>query len=163
MKWALIAGAVVVGLIVLVTVVGALLPRRHVVARTRHVGAQPEQVFALLQDVGGAPKWRRDVTSVDVVPGESVRWREHGKHGNILFARDAEEAPRRMVTRIADDSLPFGGTWTYELTADGTGTRITITEDGDVKNPFYRFVSTVIIGHTATLDSFLDDLEKAAA
>jgi uncharacterized membrane protein len=162
-KWLLVALAVVVVLIATVFVVGALLPRRHVASRTRRVSAPPERVFALLRDVASAPTWRRGVSSVDVLPGEPVRWREHGKNGDILFARDVEEAPHRIVTRIADDSLPFGGTWTFDLAADGDGTRVTITEDGEVKSPVFRFVSTLIIGHTSSIDAFLDDLARATA
>jgi hypothetical protein len=62
---------------------------------------------------------------------------------------------RRLVTRIADHNLPYGGTWTYELTPDGSGTRLTITENGEVYNPIFRFVSRFIMGHTASMESVL--------
>ena len=67
---------------------------------------------------------------------------------------------RRLVTRIADTGLPFGGQWTYELVPDGEGTRLTITEDGEVYNPLFRFVSRFVMGHTATIERYLDDVEK---
>ena len=74
-----------------------------------------------------------------------------------------EEPPRRLVTRIADEDLPFGGTWTYRLEPDGGGTRVTITEDGEVYNPVFRFVSRFVMGHDATLRTYLDDLEAHMA
>jgi hypothetical protein len=40
-------------------------------------------------------------------------------------------------------------------------TRVRITEDGEVYNPIFRFVSRVVMGHTAMLDSYLRALGKA--
>jgi hypothetical protein len=64
------------------------------------------------------------------------------------------------VTRIADPDQPFGGTWTFELTRAGAGTRVTITERGEVYNPIFRFLSRFVFGHTATLESCLLALER---
>jgi hypothetical protein len=54
----------------------------------------------------------------------------------------------------------IGGTWTHELTPDGSGTRLTITERGWVGNPIFRFVSRFVMGQTATIDSYLHALGK---
>ena len=64
--------------------------------------------------------------------------REHGKQGVVPYRVEVLEPPARLVMRIADPSLPYGGSWTYELRAAGTGTEITITEDGQVFNPIFR-------------------------
>ncbi len=45
-----------------------------------------------------------------------------------------------------------------ELAAAAGGTRVRVTEDGEVYNPLFRFVSRFIMGHTATMDRYLDDL-----
>jgi hypothetical protein len=63
-----------------------------------------------------------------------------------------------MVTRIADSKLPFGGTWAYEIVPASNSCTLTITEDGEVYNPLFRFVSRFVIGHTATLDGYLKAL-----
>ena len=47
---------------------------------------------------------------------------------------------------------------TFELAAAGTGTRLTITERGEVYNPLFRVMSRFILGHTATIDRYLADL-----
>jgi hypothetical protein len=65
-----------------------------------------------------------------------------------------------MVTRIADKTLTFGGAWTYELSPQGGGTRLVITEHGEVYNPLFRFMSRFVFGHTATLDRYLADLGR---
>jgi len=59
-----------------------------------------------------------------------------------------------------DETLPFGGTWTFDLTSQGEGTDLTITENGDVHNPIFRFVSRFIIGHDASIDKYLAHLKR---
>jgi hypothetical protein len=69
--------------------------------------------------------------------------------------------PARLVTRIAARDLPFGGTWTYELTPAGTGTELRITENGEVYNPLFRFLSRFVFGHTATMRTYLAALGQS--
>jgi hypothetical protein len=57
--------------------------------------------------------------------------------------------------RIADKDLPYGGQWTYELEPQGLQTALRITEDGEIYNPVFRFVSRFVMGHTATIDNYL--------
>jgi uncharacterized protein YndB with AHSA1/START domain len=152
--------AVVVGLGLLVVLVGYLLPVKHEASVTARVPATPEQVWQTLTDVAAYPTWRGDVTSVEVLPADSghVAWREVGKNGAISYAIEQAEAPRKLVTRITDKSLPFGGTWEYVVTPDGSGSRVQITEHGEVYNPVFRFVSRFIMGHTATASAYLKAL-----
>lgn len=92
-----------------------------------------------------------------------LSWREHTEQGVMTFAVEAFEPPRRMVGRIADKNLPFGGAWEYVLAPDATDpgkTRVTITERGYVTNPIFRFVSRFLIGHYSTLDTYLKDLGR---
>jgi uncharacterized protein YndB with AHSA1/START domain len=152
--------AVVVGLGLIVVVVGYLLPVKHVATVTALVPATPEQVWETLTDVAAYPKWRGDVTSVEMLPADSgrVAWREQGRSDAISYAIEQADAPRRLVTRITDRSLPFGGTWEYVLTPGGAGSRVQITEHGEVYNPMFRFVSRFIMGHTATASAYLKAL-----
>ena len=152
--------AVVVGLGLLVVIVGYLLPVKHEATVTAHVPAEPERVWEALTDVAAYPKWRGDVTAVEMLPADSghVAWREVGKNGAISYVIEQVDAPRRLVTRITDKSLPFGGGWEYVVTPDGTGSRVRITEHGEVYNPVFRFVSRFIMGHTATASAYLKAL-----
>ena len=163
LRVALIGLAVLVTLVVIVTVVTAIgfaLPRGHVSSRDDTFAAPPERVFGTLVDVERYPAWRSGVTRIEVVTREpALRWREHG-NDTITFELQEQQAPLRIVTRIADPSLPFGGTWTYVLAPAGTGTRLTITEHGEVYNPIFRFMSRYVFGHTATIDAFLADLRR---
>jgi len=152
--------AVVVGLGVVVVLVGLMLPVKHEATVSAAVPAAPEAVWAVLTDPASYPKWRGDVTSVEMLPADSghVAWREQGKNGAISYATELTEAPRRLVTRITDKSLPFGGTWEYVVSPDGAGSRVQITEHGEVYNPVFRFVSRFIMGHTATASAYLKAL-----
>jgi hypothetical protein len=86
-------------------------------------------------------------------------WRETDKHGQTITYEAIESIPpHHLVTRIADPNLPFGGTWTYEIVPAGSSCTLTITENGEVYNPLFRFVSRFIMGQTATLDAYLKAL-----
>jgi len=65
-----------------------------------------------------------------------------------------------MVTRILDTNLGYSGQWTYAFAAENGGTRVTITEDGEVSNVIFRFMSRYVFGHTATLDTYLNSIAK---
>jgi uncharacterized protein YndB with AHSA1/START domain len=157
MKWVLLVGGLLVALIALVALAGALLPRDHVAARRARLPRPPAEVFAVIQDVARAAEWRADVTRVE--PLEPVagrrRFREVSGQGAITFEVMEELAPARLVTRIAEEDLPFGGTWTYELQPSGEGTLITITERGFVKNVIFRALSRYVFTHHRTLEQYL--------
>jgi len=155
----LVLGALV-ALVLLVIAIGYALPVAHVATREARFAAPPERVFGVLKDVEKFPTWRSDVKGVEVLATvPALRWRERGDN-DITFDMETVEAPRRIVTRIADRSLPFGGSWTYELAPQDGGTRLAITENGEVYNPLFRFMSRFVFGHTATLERYLADLER---
>jgi uncharacterized protein YndB with AHSA1/START domain len=155
----LIAGALAV-LVLLLVAAGYALPVGHVATREARLAAPPDRVFTALREVERFPAWRSGVKSVEVLAtAPSLRWRERGDN-DITFEMEAVEPPRRIVTRIVDRSLPFGGSWTYDLTGDAGGTRLVITENGEVYNPLFRLMSRFVFGHTATIDTYLEDLQR---
>ena len=163
MKWILIIGGVIVALVLIVVVIGALLPRDHVAAMTARIAASPDTVWKTITDAAAFPSWRRDVTRIETLPPtvNGPSWREHSRNGTLTMVVDAAEPPRRLVARIADDNLPYGGRWEYSITPDGaSGSNVTITERGSVYNPLFRFVSRFVMGHTATIDAYLRALGK---
>jgi hypothetical protein len=68
--------------------------------------------------------------------------------------------PSKLVGRIADKNLPFGGTWTQVLTETEGSTTLAITEDGEVYNPIFRFMARFVFGYAATLEKYLRDLGR---
>jgi uncharacterized protein YndB with AHSA1/START domain len=116
MKWALIAVGIVVTVVAFVVVVGALLPRDHVATLAARIAAPPSAVWATITDPTGFTTWRSDVTRIEMLAStpSGPSWREYSRHGAITMVIDAAEPPRRLVTRIADEKLPFGGRWEFD-------------------------------------------------
>jgi uncharacterized protein YndB with AHSA1/START domain len=143
-----------------VAVVGMSLPRDHVEARSATLAASPETVFAAIADVGGYAAWRRSLSAVEVLPPVDGRgrWVEVSGGDRIAMEQVEREPPHRLVTRIADPDLPFGGTWTFELAPAGSGTRLTITERGQIRQPIFRAVARFVFGYGATMETFIDEL-----
>jgi uncharacterized protein YndB with AHSA1/START domain len=160
MRVLLIVVGVLVALVLLVVIVGYLLPVKHVVTVSAPIPAPPDSVWAALTRPKDFPSWRPDVAAVDTLPDQDghATWRETGKNGAISFVVEQAERPHRLVTRITDKSLPFGGGWEYVITPEGAGSRVQITEHGEVYNPVFRFVSRFIMGHTATASAYLKSL-----
>ncbi len=160
MKIAMIVLAVLVGVVVLVAAIGWMLPVKHVATRQATYRATPEAVFATITDVERLPTWRASVKSVEMDTSQSkrTRFRETGSDGTIAYVVEERVPPRRLVTRIDDGSLPFGGSWTYELTPAGDSTTLRITENGEVYNPIFRFMSKFVFSHHRTIETYLTEL-----
>ncbi|HSA55072.1 MAG TPA: SRPBCC family protein, partial [Gemmatimonadaceae bacterium] len=113
-------------------------------------------------DVARYPTWRPDVQQVDVLPDSDgvFRFRETGRHGVVAYRVERNEPPTRWVTRIDDPSLPYGGTWTFGLAPRGSGTSLTITEDGEIYNPIFRVLSRTVFSTAATIEAYQAALRR---
>lgn len=118
MKIALIILAVLLLLTIIVVILGWSLPVKHRASRQASYAASPDVLYAAIATPDNFPSWRSKVKSVELLPAnnELSTYRETGTDGTILYVVEEAVPSRRLVTRIADKSLPFGGTWTYELT-----------------------------------------------
>lgn len=162
MRWTLIAAATIAAALALAALIGWRLPRAHRASREQVMAATPESIWAAITDVEAFPSWRTDVKTVRRLPDREGRraWVEDGGSGKITFVVERSDPPRLLVTRIADPDLPFGGTWTYEITpAAQGGARLRITEDGEIYNPLFRFMARFIFGYEATMASYFAALE----
>lgn len=162
MKWLLIILGLLAGIVALAWMIGAMLPRDHVATRMARFSRPPEAIWQAITQSEAFPSWRTGITAVKRLPEENAQpgWVETSSFGEIPLRVAESDAPRRLVMRIASDELPFGGTWTYEVTAVEGGATLRITEDGFVKPALFRFMSRFLFGHTATLEQYLKDLGK---
>ena len=114
LKWTLIVVISLIGIAGFAGLVESMLPKSHRASRTATIAAPPVAVFSVVTDFARAPEWRRDVKQVDVLPddGRGRIVREHGKQGVVPYRVEVFEPPARLIMRIADPSLPFGGSWT---------------------------------------------------
>lgn len=162
MKTTLIILGVLVGLVLLATLVGMFLPRKHTASRTATFAQSPATLFAVVRDITGLSAWRSGLKSVELLPapGGQFTFRENGPHGAITYVVVEERAAEKLVLRIADDALPYGGTWTFEFAPAEKGGTLRITENGFVKPALFRFLARFVFGHTATMESYLRDLGR---
>jgi len=162
LKWTLIVVISLASLAGFSALVGSMLPKGHRASRMTTLAAAPAVVFGVITDFARAPEWRRDVKQVEIVPddGHGRIVREHGKQGVVPYRVEVIEPSSKLVMRIVDPSLPYGGSWTYALRPSGAGTEITITEDGQVFNPIFRIMQKLFFSPYASIDAYLDDLRK---
>jgi uncharacterized protein YndB with AHSA1/START domain len=161
----LIVVGIIVGVALLagvIALIGSRLPKAHSASRSVLLRQSPQSVYAAVRDFKSAPNWRSDVKRIEVEPQGSgpLHFREEGKNGTVNYEL-AEDVPgQRMVTRILDTDLGYSGKWTYVFASENGGTRLTITEDGEVSNALFCFMSRYVFGYNATLDSYLASLAK---
>ena len=133
MRWIAYAVAALAVAIVLVAAIGAMLPKKHTAARTARFALPPDALYRLLTEI---------------------------KFGDVPVRVERQEPPSLLVTRVVEGQ-PFGGTWTYRIApAVSGGSDLTITEDGEVYNVIFRFMSRFVFGHAATIDAYLKNLDR---
>jgi len=157
----LLAAVVIVVLILVVLIVGLMLPEAHHASRTLVTKQSPQVIWDTINDHANEPSWRADVTSVTRLgerDGKPV-WRENYKDGNQVALMTTEsKPPARMVRELTNLEGPFSGRWEIDITPTPEGSTVKITEIGKVSNPFFRFVSKYVIGHTTFMERYLAGL-----
>lgn len=140
-----IAIYVVVSLIAAVGVValiGFFLPVNHEASRSAEFSNPPEVIWALIADPNSYRDW----------------W----KGADVQTAVVESVPPSRLVTKIVNETQ-FGGTWTFEIAPTSSGSRLTITERGEIYNVVFRALAKYVIGYTRTMESFLEAARKKLA
>lgn len=162
MKWLLIFIGAIAGIFAVAYGIGSTIPTEHVASRTAKFDQPPEKIWETITNFEAAPTWRKDLTAVKRLPDRNGNpvWKETGGYGEMSYEIVEFEPPHKLVTVIADDEeLPFGGSWTYEIEETATGgSRVTITENGEIYNPIYRFMAKTIFGYHATIENYLQAL-----
>ena len=157
MRYLLAIAAVLGAILLIVLLVGWSLPVKHHATSEATFKTSPQTLYQLITDVDRFPKWRSSVERVEQLPDSAgkKRFREIGSDGSIVYEIESAVPNQRLVTHIADKSLPFGGSWTHELIPRGDSTTLRITEDGEIYNPLFRFVARFILGYTSTMEKYL--------
>lgn len=161
MKFVQIGLGTLLAVVLLVIGIGMLLPKTHTVSRSAWFKAAPEQLFALID---GPQTWRSGLKKYELVSSmdEHKRWQETDSHGQTITYEALERRPPTLLrTRIVTADLPYSGTWTFRLQPSDGSTILRITEQGEIYNPVFRFVSRFVIGQTRTMETYLRDLGTA--
>ena len=134
--WIVVSLVAIAGVIALV---GYFLPVGHEASRSAEFNAPPDAVFALLSDVNNYKSW----------------W-----DGADVMSEVVERVPpSKIVTRVVGETQ-FGGTWTIDIAPTQTGSRVTITERGEIYNVVFRALAKFVFGYTATIDACLAAARK---
>jgi len=146
--------------IAIMFVVGRSLPVTHLASRGERFDAPLDTVWRIVTDVAAYPSWRAEVSRVELLQNVEGRmaWREESRGDAVEYVAEEVTAPERFTVRITSTGLPYGGRWLYELHPDTGGTRLTITEEGEIYNPLFRFLSKYVFGQTSTIEKYLGAL-----
>jgi len=139
MRWIIWIVASLVAVVGLVALAGYFLPVSHEASRSAEFSRPPADVFALVSDLKGYPAW----------------WPE----GEVAVEVVESVPPSRFVTRVVGETA-FGGTWTMEIAPTPGGSRLTITERGEIYNPVFRALARFVFGYTGTIESCLSAAAK---
>jgi len=152
----------IVAVLAVVFVVGYRLPEQHTATRDRIFSATPERIFKEIATVSAYPKWRSGVQGVQMLPDSQgmTHFTEQDMTGDVAYVFEHVVPNRQLVLTISDTKLPYSGSWTFDLTPVSGGTQVSITEEGAVHNPIFRFMSRYVYGHFKTIDGYLADLDK---
>lgn len=155
----IILGAIVL-IVVAVIVTGSLLPKHHIASRAAAFRGTPDQLYTL---ISGPQNWRPDVLHSELDTDSAGRQilRESTRDGNKMTYAVTANPPHSLTRTIIGAHLPFDGSWTYALSPTSAGTTVRITEDANIYNPIFRFISRFILGYTGSMDKYLQSLGAA--
>jgi len=146
-----------------VALIGSRLPVSHMATRSMVLHRPAAELYKMVRDVKNSPSWRSDVKSVELLGDVNgkLNYRERGSQGEVTYELIEDVPNQKIVTRIPEQGLGYSGTWTTMFAPEEGGTRVTITENGEVSNVLFRFMSRYVFGHTSTIDGYLTSLAKA--
>jgi hypothetical protein len=168
------------GLVALAWIIGAVLPGRYTLTRAAEfhqlsvhlIGSTaptPEAIWQTIADYESSPTWPRHLRGLTICPPVDGRatWKEKfggDKPSKWLTLQLDEFIPnQRLVTRFANPNSRTEGTWTYEISATPTGSRLRITERGKVFGAFNSFMVCLVFrepGHPVMMTNYLLDLGR---
>jgi hypothetical protein len=160
MLWAALGVGVPIALVLIALLVGRSLPDSHTASRMIRLHRSADRVWRELTTVDKFMEWRgpplEGVERLPDRPGGKAAWVERWKGmGRVTFEVVEQDPPRRLVTRIVDQTLPFGGGWTFEVEGFEGNCTVTISETGVIKPPMFRFLSRFMLGYTRAIDDYL--------
>jgi hypothetical protein len=155
--------------------IGTTLPVDHHAWCTAAYRRSVPFLFAAVEADDTSVNWRSSIKSAVLLSGRgpSAVWRETDAYGKTLTFRTlADDGKSKLVRQIDfEPGSAFAGTWTYMFLPGGlmAGHRrynltvLTITEDGQIYNPVFRFMGRYVVGYTQSMRTYLLDLGRMAA
>ena len=154
------------------TGIGTSLPIDHYASCGVSYDGPPENLFAAIADDSTSARWRPDIASAVLLSGKgsTAVWRETDVYGHAVTYRTTAYAAGTTLARTIDyvPGMPYAGTWTITVSRDefssrnisGSGSYVTIDEDGKIYNPFFRFLARYVFGYSQSIETYLNDLGR---
>jgi uncharacterized protein YndB with AHSA1/START domain len=162
LEWIVAVGAGLIAPFLLVTLIGFCFPRAHVVARSITLKQSPATVWESITSFERIPGWWPSCVMVERLPDKDghAAYRETFLFGRRKQTIDLEVIesvkPSRFATRLTDVGKPLQGRWVYDIERhQGGGARLTLTEFGEVKNPFVRAMFHLMMSKAIFVESYL--------
>ena len=154
-------------LILIVVAVAAYLyalsiPAHQTHTRTTTLKQTPEAIFALLTDLPSFPKWNRNMVKIEMLtPIDGKEATRQTFKGNMQMTIITSESlpPKHLVRSMGDNSGPFEGSWTYDISPTAEGSQIVLTEQMTMNNAFFRLMAK-LFGQTKYMDEHLEGMAK---
>lgn len=154
-------GTVSAAVIAATSGIGFFFPVQHEAIGRIVLEPPPETVWRLLTDLDGMPLWRSDLTALERLPdlGGRPAWREIGPGGPRTMELAEAEPPHRLVLQRTRNGRPVLPIRTFDLVGTPEGTLVTLTENGEVRNPLGRILVRLHAPRGGIL-RFLRDLDQ---
>ena len=137
--------------------VGLLLPRDHVATSSIDLSQPPDSVWAVIRDPEALLGHWPELASVrrEVTPDGQEAWNETVDGFAMRLLLTEEQPPHRLVMTVdSKEGDAFGGKWVYRIEPTATGSRLIVSEDGWIANPFFRLMGNVM-GLHGSIDGYL--------
>jgi uncharacterized protein YndB with AHSA1/START domain len=123
------------------------------------IHAPPEQVFALLADPRRNLEWRTDLDAIHDYRKDHAglaAWTEVGGGGDMDL-RMTERVENSRIVIVADDEFAhFRGEWVFTFEPRNGHTLLSLSETGEVPNPFIRGMFHLLANRDRTWQQHLD-------
>lgn len=142
---------------------GYSLPVEHQITMQRHYAKTPDEIWSVIVDYRKYSQWRENVYEVTEMrsKGSYDAWKELDADGHsVPYEIISYSQGKQMIIEITDATLPYGGSWTFDLVPDETGTTLMITENGKIDNLFFRVKAHFSSGYTDSMNAWLNSLDN---
>ncbi len=155
------AGAAAV-LAALMTLIGLRLARTYTATRSLVSSRPPEAVWEVITDYARQPLWRSRLVRIDrLLFNGRPQWREVFRTGHVVLREVTETtAPQRLVSEWTDEGGSSQGRWLVEIVPTEAGSRISLTEYGEIGNPFLRSFQRLVVGRASSVEEYLRNLAR---
>jgi hypothetical protein len=145
---------------------GKSTPEAHTASGSETIKADIDDVFETQADVQKYSAWNETVAEIRDYkenPDGTASWTEVWKDGNEFgMKRTAYIREKLIRVEIEDKAEFFNGSWTFDFEDLEEGTKVTITENGNIPNAFVRGMYNLVAEPDQTLKEHLKRMKTEA-